>query len=275
MSLSSSTPSSMPAHPLLDAELPFACRTLNGDSTIPLLLVSDHASNRIPRVLNQLGLQDEHLERHIAFDKGTDELTQRVAVALGLTAVMCNYSRLVIDCNRHTYDESCFPEVSDKLIIPGNQQLGQLAKEARVEALFNPYHQEIEAQLDRLQKFAAAPALIAIHSFTPRLLDEDHRPWDVGLLWDKDERLATHLIAHMKTDTSLCVGDNQPYSGKNPADYTIDTHGEGRGLPCVSIEVRNDLLLHEAGQKFWVAQVQTGIERILKDPEVFNKLAVA
>jgi predicted N-formylglutamate amidohydrolase len=229
-------------------------------AALPVLLACDHASARIPSALGGLGLPPAQLERHIAVDIGAAELTRRMAARLGVPAVLSGYSRLVVDCNRHLEDPSAFPDSSDGVAIPGNADLGPAVRASRVEALYRPYHVAIDRCLARL---GPAPALVAVHSFTPAL-GAAIRPWHVGILWDTDSRLAGPLLAALRADGRWCVGDNEPYSGRHPAGYTIDAHAEARGLPHVSIEVRQDLLSDPDGIDHWAALLASALHPILE-----------
>lgn len=260
-----------PTGSVLSVNDPEASRTLNADSTAPIMLVCDHASNRIPQNLNALGLDATTLQRHVAYDKGSEALTEQLCERLGYSAVLCNYSRLVIDCNRRTSDPTIMPEVSDDVVVPGNQNLDAASRQARRDEIYEPYHRSVTAQLDRLATRCEAPALVAIHSFTPRLETGQARPWHVGVLWDKDARIALPLMDYLREDGDLVVGDNQPYSGKHPADYTIDHHGEERRLPCVSIEVRQDLLNTPEGVMSWVNRLGPFFQNLEKNATLYTK----
>ncbi|MEO7386422.1 MAG: N-formylglutamate amidohydrolase [Gammaproteobacteria bacterium] len=226
---------------------------------MPVLLACDHACPRVPAALGDLGLARPEFSRHIAFDIGAADLTRILAGLLEVPAILSGYSRLVVDCNRHLHDPSAFPEISDGVVIPGNRALNAEARTDRVAALYRPYHDAIASALDDL---GPAPGLIAVHSFTPRL-DGFVRPWHVGILWDRDDRLAVPLLGALRADGRLCVGDNEPYSGRHPSGYTMDTHAEARGLPHVSIEVRQDLLATPDGISHWATLLASALRPIL------------
>ncbi len=225
----------------------------------PALLACDHASARVPLVLGNLGLSPADLGGHIGVDVGAAALTRNVAVHLQVPAVLSGYSRLVVDCNRHLHDPSAFPESSDGVVIPGNRRLTNAQRNNRTAALYEPYHAAVAGGLASL---AALPVLVAIHSFTP-CLNGVTRPWHVGVLWDTDARIAAPLLEALRAHPQLCVGDNEPYSGRHPAGYTIDAHAERRGLPHVSIEVRQDLLLTLDGITRWATLLSTALRPIL------------
>jgi predicted N-formylglutamate amidohydrolase len=216
----------------------------------PALLVCDHASPRIPGHLGNLGLAPTVLEQHVAWDIGAADLTRGLAAALDVPAVLAAWSRLVVDCNRALDTPSAFPTQSDGMPIPGNESLDPAERERRAERFHRPYHAAIERLVAELRERVERPAFIALHSFTPRMNGCD-RPWEVGVLWDRDDRIAAPLLAALR-HRGLCVGDNEPYSGRHPTNYTVDRHGAARLSPHVSIEVRQDLIADPAGVARWV-----------------------
>lgn len=240
----------------------------NADSERPIVLLCDHASNAVPRALSQLGLGPRELNLHIALDIGAAAVTRRVADVLGLCAVYCGYSRLVIDCNRYLADPSSFLPASDGVTVPGNHALSEAQKQQRVDEIRVPYHEAITSALDRRDSSETAAGIVAIHSFTP-FMNGFARPWHVGVLWDCDPRFAHPLLDYFAADPTMCVGDNQPYSGRHPADYTVDHHGEKQGRPCVSLEIRQDLLLDEQQQAAWAERVADGLRQLLERPQLF------
>lgn len=269
----SHSPQLISPQPLLGPGDGPAFSLLNEHSNAPLVLVCDHASNAIPKSLNQLGLGDESLVQHVALDIGAAAVTRKVAEILGLCAVFCGYSRLVIDCNRYLADPSSFNEISDTTVVPGNLGLSEQDKAARIAEIRDPYHAAIERVLQARSDGVKSAGMISIHSFTPRM-DGFARPWHVGVLWDRDERFALPLLEHFANDPAMCVGDNLPYSGRHPADYTIDHHGERQGRPCASLEIRQDLLLEESQQDFWARHIADGLKDLLVQPDLFVKRGV-
>ncbi len=237
----------------------------------PIIINCEHASNRIPEKLENLGLAEEFLQTHIAWDIGAGELCKRIALNLDATAMYCNYSRLVVDCNRNLKDPTAFIEVSDHIIVPGNQSLSAADQLARADAIFDPYHKKLKFELDRHTIADNTPVLIAIHSFTPALNQQEQRPWHVGILWDKDPRLPEQLLEALNLEPNLIVGDNQPYSGKHFADYTIDHHAEENGYAHVCIEIRQDLLENEKGIQEWSERLSRILGQILDDKSLYKK----
>lgn len=246
----------------LAAHEPPPCTVLNGDAQTPVLLVCDHASRRLPVSLGDMGLDPPALRCHLAVDIGAGTLTRQLAASLSVTAVLCEYSRLVVDCNRQLLDPGAFLEYGDGVVIPGNRNLRAEQKTLRAESVYWPYHNAIGEEIKRLQALGTPPAVLAIHSFTP-VLNGVSRPWHMGILWDTDKRLSDVFLKELG-DAGFLVGDNEPYSGKAPQDFTIDNHAEANGLPHVGIEIRQDLIDDEAGVTE-IAEVLVGIIRAIPD----------
>jgi predicted N-formylglutamate amidohydrolase len=168
--------------------------------------------------------------------------------------VLSTWSRLVIDPNRGEDDPTLVMKLYDGSLIPGNRQVGQAETRRRLDAYHRPYHRAVDRALDRVIAEARAPALVAIHSFTPQFRGRAVRPWHVGLLWDRDDRLLRPLLALLRTQPDLCVGDNQPYSGQLHGDCMF-VHGTLRGIPHVLVEIRNDLIETADDQEAWAARL--------------------
>ena len=230
---------------LLNPEEPSPFVILNAEANTPVLLVCDHASNRFPRSLGTMGL--DYLDRvsHIALDIGANAVAETLANNLGATAVLCQYSRLIVDCNRELIDDSAFLEHSDGIDVPGNQNLQSDEKERRASEIYWPYHNAIKDQIVRLKKNGIDPVVISIHSFTP-IINGSDREWEIGVLWDKDIETAEIFLTRLG-EAGYLVGNNEPYSGKDPEDFTIDYHAESAGLPHVGIEISQNLIKYDDG----------------------------
>lgn len=235
----------------------------------PLLLACDHASNHIPTELNDLGVAHAHRADHIAWDIGAGAVAERLGQLLEVPVVKATHSRLVVDCNRNLDDPTAFPPVSDGVAVPGNAGLSVADRTARANAFYWPYHHAVRDQLRALEARAAAPALIGVHSFTPQM-DGFERPWHLGALWDKDERIARPFIDYFADSSEVCVGDNEPYSGRHPADFTLDHHAEAEGLPHLGLEVRQDLIDTEAGVEEWALIIAAALKPILANSELYT-----
>jgi len=245
--------------PLLGADEPPTVERVNIDGGSGVVLVCDHASNRVPQRLGDLGLDALQLADHIGWDPGAAEVARRLSAQLNAPLVLSGYSRLVIDCNRPLSSPSSMPERSADVLIPGNQGLTPPAREARIEALFRPYHQAID---DLLNGRSQRPTLLlSIHSFTP-ILNGQARPWHVGISHGRDRRLAALLLGALAQEGQLTLGDNQPYSIEAGMDYTVPVHGDGRGLPSVMIEIRQDGLRTPVGVAVWADRLAAAYRRI-------------
>jgi predicted N-formylglutamate amidohydrolase len=216
----------------------------------PFVLTCDHAGRRIPRALADLGLPAHELDRHIAWDIGAEGMARVLADELDAWLICQTYSRLVIDCNRPFASPTSIATVSERTEIPGNRQLDPVAIAARQREIFQPYHQRTVEELDRRQRDGQPSILVTVHSFTPIFM-EHARDWHLGVLYQRDARLAQALLRTMRAEGRWVVGDNQPYAVSDSSDYAIPVYGEGRGLLHVELEVRQDLIESAAGQREW------------------------
>jgi predicted N-formylglutamate amidohydrolase len=253
---------------LLAGEERPACDVVRIDGPRPLILACDHAGRRMPRALGTLGVAQEYLSDHIAWDIGAGGVARLLAERLGASAVLGEYSRLVVDLNRDLDDPTAFPTISDGVLIPGNLGLSAHDKAERVRTLFRPYHDAIRRLIEADTDGRRSPVLVAVHSFTP-YLHGLHRPWELGILWDKDPRLPLPLMAALRR-SGLRIGDNEPYSGRHPADFTIDHHAERAGLAHVGIEVRQDLVGDEQGQSRIADRLASALEAVLGDESLYR-----
>jgi predicted N-formylglutamate amidohydrolase len=226
------------------------------------VIVVDHASSRIPRRLEDLGVSASELQRHIAWDIGALAVARHVSDALDAPLVAQSYSRLVIDCNRDPGVETSIPAISESTSIPGNSGLSAEHKAARRSEIFDPYHGHVRALLDARAAAGRPTILVAQHSMTD-VFKGVRREMHAAVLYNRDRRFAGLVLDILRREPGIVVGDNQPYFLSDATDYTIPRHGEARGLPHVEIEIRQDLLLDETGQKEWGLR----ITRALQDAE--------
>lgn len=241
------------AFALLDHDDPAPVRVLRPDGSSDFVLAADHAGRAIPRRLGTLGLAASELQRHIAWDIGIAGVTARLSDALDATAILQMYSRLVIDCNRGHGVDSSIPTISESTEIPGNRDLSPAERAARQREIFAPYHGRIRAVLDARERARRRTVLIAMHSFTP-VYKKEKREMQVGVLYNRDARLAHILLELLRAEGDLVIGDNAPYAVSDATDYTVPMHGERRNIPHVEIEIRQDLISDEAGQAEWAAR---------------------
>ena len=223
--------------PLLDVDEVPAVERVNWDGGGAFVLVCDHAANRVPRRLGNLGLSAASLADHIGWDPGAADVARRLSARLDAPLLLSGYSRLVIDCNRPLRSAESIPERSAGVEIPGNGALASRQRQIRVDELFRPYHDAITQLLDA--RAGRPTLLLSIHSFTP-VLNGRHRPWQIGISGCGDRRLAGLLIGALAQPGDIVVGDDQPYPIEDGIDYTILEHGAGRGLPGAMVELRQD-----------------------------------
>lgn len=234
---------------------PFIARNLDADKRF--LILCDHASNYVPPELNALGLPKTDLNRHIAYDPGALEVAQIVAQELDCPLIASQFSRLLIDPNRGLDDPTLVVKLSDGAVIPANRDIDpfrdKAAWQARIELFYKPYNQAIEAALAAAEAHAIAPIILSVHSFTPHWRGTA-RPWQVSVLWDKDDRLKQVMDAYMADLSDITYGDNVPYTGRLKND-TLYRHGTKNGLPHAMVELRQDEIADAAGQARWAAHM--------------------
>jgi predicted N-formylglutamate amidohydrolase len=228
----------------------------------PFLLTGDHYGRLIPRRLGDLGLSENELRRHIAWDVGIAGVAERLSDHLGAHLIAQRYSRLVIDCNRPPHAASSIPLISEATTIPGNEGLSREAAEVRRREIFDPYHGAIAAAIDRRRASGLPTVLVALHSFTP-VYAGIKRPWHIGALYHRDTALPPLLVVALRKEADLVVGDNEPYAVSDETDYTIPVHGEARGLINTGIEIRQDLIADQAGERQWAER----LARVLREIE--------
>lgn len=245
---------------LLDADDGEPAIVTNSGASSPFLLLGDHAGRGIPTRLADLGLSGADLNRHIACDIGVDGLGRELAARLDATFIAQRYSRLVIDCNRDPARPDSIPAESDATAIPGNRDLSDGDRRARIAEVFAPYHARIAAELDARAARGLPTLVVALHSFTPAMQGVA-RPWAFGVLHLGDSPFSDAMLAALRAEPDApVVGDNAPYQ-MDDVDFTVPRHAIGRGLDYVELEVRQDLLADPAGQQ----AVADRLARILPD----------
>ena len=250
-----------------DENPPFEIDNPNGSSRV--VVVCDHARNMVPRVLDDLGVDASVLAQHVAYDIGCEGLARRLARLLDAPLVLSRFSRLVIDLNRHLTDPTSILEISDGIVIPGNRRLSREQAMRRAEEIFLPYHNAVSAQLEHVRVTRGLPVLITVHSFVPQMNGVD-RPWHVGVLWNKDDRISRPLLESLTAEADLCVGDNEPYNAHDLAGYTMETQAEARGYPHALLEIRQDLIATEADGLVWAERLARHLQPILSHKEFYE-----
>lgn len=226
-----------------------------------LIFLCDHAANALPAGFGSLGLDPALLQTHIAYDIGAAEVTRTLAARFAAPAVLARWSRLLVDLNRGEDDPTLVMKLSDGSVIPGNREAGPEELARRIAAYHAPYHAAIAAEIDRAQAAGHRPALVSLHSFTP-VWKGVPRPWQLGVLWDRDGRLAQPLLKELRT-AGFVVGDNEPYSGELENDC-LNRHGTRKGLPHALIEIRQDLVGDDMAARTFALRLEPILRRALE-----------
>lgn len=240
---------------------------VEGDASRGILLVCDHARRDLPQDYGTLGLPAAEFERHIAYDIGAETVTRELAALLGAPAVLANFSRLLIDPNRGEDDPTLIRQLYDGTIITGNYPLSGTERQRRLDMFYRPYHDAMSAATASVAaRSGRAPFLFSVHSFTPSM-QGIARPWHVGVLWDRDDRVAKPLIEALAADGSLTVGDNEPYDGAL-RDDTMFRHAIVNGYPHALIEIRQDLIATAQAASHWAQRLAPIVDAINRRPDI-------
>jgi predicted N-formylglutamate amidohydrolase len=235
-------------------------RTVNAQGRGAFVIVADHASNRIPVAWGDLGLSPADRVRHIAWDPGALAVSMRLVDLLDAPLVHPTVSRLVIDCNRDLDAPDLIPAISEVTEIPRNQQVAAADRAARIVASHAPFHAAIDDLLEARRTSGTETILVCMHSFTP-VYKGKSRPWPIGLIHARDESYTAALRDALLADApDLDVGWNEPYSALNGVTYTLEHHGDGRGLDATMIEIRHDEILEPYGVAQWADRLARCLE---------------
>lgn len=224
------------------------------DGTSRAILLCDHAGRAFPQKLNHLGLEEMVLDKHVAWDIGIGATARSLSDFMDAPLILAQYSRLVIDCNRRLEDPTSIAQISDDIFIPGNRDLSIKDRQERAEEIFLPYHQALSQKIEEMRQSALLPFVISLHSFTP-YMNGFARPWHIGVLWNEDDRIVKPLMHVLKNEKDLCIGDNEPYSGRDRHGYTMEFHAERHRLPHVLLEIRQDLIDNDEKARHWAARL--------------------
>jgi predicted N-formylglutamate amidohydrolase len=256
------------------ADEPSAFELVNPQGRGRAILVCDHASPHIPRRLGTLGLGEADRRRHVAWDIGAASVARELSEILDAPLALSGYSRLVVDCNRPLHEPFAFATRSEDVDVPGNVGLSDAEKAARAEAFYWPYQDAVHALVEARTGGEQPPVMVSIHSFTP-VYHGRARPWQIGVHWRLDRRLADLMLAGLRTDPSLTVGENEPYPVALDEDYTVPVHAELRGLPYVLFEIRQDLIGDEPGALAWARRLGALLAEALTHPSLDHLAAPA
>ena len=237
------------AEPAPQGAEPVAC-VENPEGRSPVLLICEHASNHLPARYGTLGLGPAELESHIAWDQGALGVAKALSRLLDAPLIHAGVSRLVLDLNRDPSAPDSIWTLSERTIIPANQNLDAEERAYRVREVYHAFHDAVDRFVEPRVAAGQTRAVVSIHSFTPVYRDVP-RPWHIGLIFDRDERLAWGVEAGLDGDPFLIVGMNEPYSPADRVFHTLERHAERRGLAPLMIEIRNDLIRTEDGQVSW------------------------
>lgn len=242
---------------------------IEGDDTKGMILLADHAMNRLPESYGSLGLDASAFKRHIAYDIGIEGLTRQLASRLGVPAVLSCFSRLLIDPNRGEDDPTLIMKISDGAIIPGNYPISDEEWQHRLNRFHRPYHHAVDQAISKVAaKAGKAPLVLSLHSYTPAWKGTP-RPWHAAVLWDTDHRAVHPLIAHLREAGDILVGDNEPYDGALKND-TMYRHCMMRGIPHALLEVRQDLIGDDNGIAAWVDRLAPIFATLNDRPELHH-----
>jgi predicted N-formylglutamate amidohydrolase len=229
----------------------------NREASSPVLLICEHASRRLPEKMGTLGLSPEALSSHIAWDPGALSVCQLLVKSLDAALIYQRFSRLAYDCNRPPEAEAAMPPVSEVFEIPGNAAISASERQVRTEALYVPFRDELEDFIAARKASGRLPVLVTMHTFTP-VYHGRQRDVEVGILHDTDKRLADGMLAVAGKTKRYDVRRNEPYGPADGVTHTLIEHGLKNGLLNVMIEIRNDLVSDEVGQKV-MADYLTGL----------------
>jgi predicted N-formylglutamate amidohydrolase len=242
----------------------------NPAGSAPAVICCDHAANRVPHALGDLGAVAATMGRHIAYDIGAAGVARALSEMLDAQAVLAGYSRLVIDLNRDPEDFTSIREIYDGTVIVGNRRLTQAERDQRVDALFHPYHRALADCMAQRRATVGHPALISVHSCTDYFKGFT-RPWHIGVLSNRDRRMADPVIDYLTAaHPDLTIGDNKPYSGLDAFGYSVETHAMPDGLPNILFEIRQDIIRSGAGQQRIARMLADAIGPLLVDPGLFT-----
>lgn len=251
---------------LLGKDDPAPVEVINEEGKSPFLFASEHAGNRVPEKLGNLGLSAENLADHIGWDLHIRKVGEQVSALLDAPYYVQPYSRLVIDSNRPPFAEQSILAVSDGRRVPGNEGLTPGDIDARQFEVFFPFHDAIASALDKRAAEGLESIFVTLHSFTPSMKTGDNgRPWQITFQYGRDPFFSKKMIAEMGKDPAICVGDNVPYPVMDDTHYGIPIHGEKRKLLHTMIEIRQDVISDVEGQVFWARKVADVLRTVLSD----------
>ena len=240
---------------------------VEGDRDVGLVLLADHARRDLPEEYGDLGLPASEFDRHIAYDIGIEMVTRKLAELTGAPAVIAGFSRLLIDPNRGEDDPTLIRQLYDGTVVPANYPMAAEERRRRLDRYYRPYHDAVRAMIASVAAAAGkAPFIFSVHSFTP-MMQGFVRPWQVGVLWDLDDRVARPLIEALADDPLLVVGDNEPYDGALRGD-TMYRHAIVNGFAHALLEIRQDLIADDGGAEEWAGRLAPIVDALNRRPDI-------
>lgn len=253
---------------LLGKDDPPPYEIFNPEGKAKCLILCDHAGNAVPKALDNLGLAEEYLHKHCAIDIGARGVSVALAELLDAPCVLANYSRLVVDLNRYLDHPTAFVKDCEGYSVPGNVNMSEEDRRARITGIYEVYHRAVEEQLARFEARGVVPAIISVHSFTKYFYRQE-RPWEIGVLWAHDGRLPLPVIGNLRRE-GFTVGDNEPYDARMLWGTTVNIHGDAHGFPNILFEVRNDLIADPAGEKEYAEILAASMKDVLEDERLYS-----
>lgn len=231
-----------------------------------MVLICEHASRTIPASLGTMGLDQAALESHIAWDIGAAGLAEHLSELLDAPLVSQRFSRLAYDCNRPPDSPDAYPEKSEIYEVPGNCGLSAADRRARAEALYFPFHHAVDTLIDGRLNTGRPVTLVTVHSFTPVYFGK-FRDGLLGILHDEDRRLADSMLDAAALAGLEGVRRNYPYGPEDGVTHALRRHGLTRQIANVMLEVRNDLISDENGQRVWAGRIAGLLDAARQRPE--------
>lgn len=239
-----------------------AVNVVNRSGAGNIVLVCDHASNRMPAPYDRLlGVSEADKRAHVAWDPGALGVSMELSRLLDAPLVASTISRLIIDCNRDETAPDLIPAVSETTVVPGNGNLTPEDRQLRIDLAHRPFHSALDGLLSERLDRNQPTAVVSVHSFTANYKGVS-RPWEIGLISGNDRRMIDPVIEELRATTDYLVGDNEPYSPKDGVYYTLQRHGDDRNLPTLMIEIRNDEIATEPAELKWANLLAPILENV-------------
>ena len=239
-----------------------ACIVLRPRALAPVVLTCEHASRRIPPVASADSGERRILRSHWGWDPGAWQITRELSGRLGTSAVGGRWSRLWIDLNRRVDDRTLIRTRVDGVELSWNAGLNVGLREHRVLTYHAPYHEMVDRLIVRRMVRELHPLLFAVHTFTPAFEGRPRR-FDAGVLYERDRGLA-RILGRRLRDAGLRLRYNQPYSGMAGMMYSVDRHGKHHGLPCLELELNQELFEDPSASKRLAPVIEGGIRELLE-----------